>query len=194
MSAQEKWRLQEDEIQRLASRLFHPDSAVAVISILCNWGPPVSGRFDEDFLDVWAVTDDSLRPKSLVLYGCGVAGDSQPVSTRAWRDVGEFGKSKAVDVTGRPVGLYHYSSSLPVDQFVVRLTDSRDEYHYDNNGGYGIDYHLHRYHGLQLNCVRTARSVVGVDGQDDPMNWILVFPRLIELQGDLGIARVTLEH
>ncbi|HME07237.1 MAG TPA: hypothetical protein VKG25_09310 [Bryobacteraceae bacterium] len=169
MSAQESWRLNEAEAEFVAARYFRTESVVSVLSILCNWGPPVSGRFDSDFLDIWVAADDSLSPKSVVLYGC----------TDAWHDIGEFVKSKTTNVHGKAVGLYRFSG-WPVEEFVVRLTDHRGDPRYDNNGGYGVNYRLRRYGGLQLNCVRAAVQ-----------NWILVFPKLVEIRGTAGVADVS---
>ena len=191
MDAQAIWRLAESEVELLASRRFHPEAAVSVMSILCNWGPPVPRRSDPDFLDIWAVADQALRPTSIAAYGCESVHDGSDHSQ--WHDIGEFVKSKDADVHGRNVGLYHFSG-LPVDEFVVRLTDSRGKSYYDNNGGYGINYRLRRYHGFQFSCMRAAAQYVTYQGQQShERNWILVFPRLVEIQGSDGIASVSLE-
>jgi len=183
MTAQEAWRLEADEVELVASSHFHSDTIVSVISILCNWGPPVSGRFDPDFLDVWVVGDESVRPKSVALYGSGTVFEAPSCSN--WRDIGEFAKFRIADIHGRAVGLYHFSG-LPVDEFVVRLTDDQGNHHYDNNGGYGVNYHLRRHHGFQLNYLRAGADY-------DRRKWILVFPRIVEIQGREGIARLILE-
>jgi hypothetical protein len=185
MSAQEAWRLDESEVELLASSQFRAGAAVSVMSILCNWGAPVSGRFDSDFLDVWVAADESLSPRSVALYGRGGWPDS---ASSPWRDIGEFVKSKTADINGRAVALYHFSG-LPVEEFVVRLTDHRGDHHYDNNGGYGLNYRLRPYQGFQLTSVRAAMQASAV--YQSSRNWILVFPRLIGIRGSAGVAEVS---
>lgn len=188
MNAQEAWRLEESEVQLVAASRWRPGTPVSVVSILCNWGAPVSGRYDPDFLDIWVVADDSLNPSAIVLHGCSTG--SEGTSGSRWLDIGEFVKIETADINGRSVGLYHYSGP-PVDEFVVRLTDHRGSHHYDNNGGYGVNYRLRRYHGFQLNCVRT--SIRAAANSTDPADWILVFPGLVGLRGAGGIAQVSLD-
>jgi hypothetical protein len=182
MGAQEAWQLSEDEVELVASSPFRSGAIVSVITILCNYGAPVSGRFDEDFLDIWVAADESLNPRSVTLYGCGTMLEDPDRPN--WRDIGEFVKSKMADIQGRAVGLYHFSGP-PVDEFVVRLTDDRGNHHYDNNGGYGANYRLRRHHGFQLNCVRATTQ--------NQQNWVLVFPRVVGIRGSGGIASVGLE-
>jgi hypothetical protein len=189
MTAQEHWRLEESEVELVASSQFHSETVVSVISILCNWSPPISGRCDPDFLDIWVAADESLNPKSIAVYGCEAMFEGSGYSH--WRDTGVFVRSKTAEIGGRAVGLYHFSGS-PIDEFVVRLTDHRGEHHYDNNGGYGVNYHLRRYHGFQLTCVRAAIQLSTI--HQDHRNWILVFPRLVEIRGSDGIAQVSLEE
>jgi hypothetical protein len=99
VNAQEGWRLEEREVELVASRQFHLEAAVSVMSILCNWGSPISGRFDTDFLDIWAAADEALSPRCVVVYGCEATFDGSGHSQ--WRDTGEFVKSKTADVSGR---------------------------------------------------------------------------------------------
>jgi hypothetical protein len=181
MSAQEAWRLEENEVELVASSHFRSDAVVSVISIVCNYGAPVSGRYDDDFLDIWVAADESLIPRSVTLYGCGTMYED-PLHPN-WRDIGEFAKSKTADINGRAVGLYHFSGP-PVDEFVVRLADDRGNHYYDNNGGYGANYHIRRYGGFQLNCVRATPQ--------NQQNWILLFPRIVGIRGSAGVASVGL--
>ncbi len=193
MNEHKDWRLDAREAELLASNQFPDSSVVSVMSIVCNWGPPISGRFDSDYLDVWIAADESLQPKSIVLHGCESAsweGDR----CAPWRDVGECIRSKSVDLHGRAVGIYRFSGQ-PIDQFVVRLTDGQGNQHYDNNGGYGINYRLHRYRGLQLNCVRTSNQVpFRPDPQESYDHWLLVFPRLVRIEGQESVARVSMDE
>jgi hypothetical protein len=181
-STQEAWRLDEDEVELVASSYFRSDAILSVISIVSYYGAPVSGRFEDDFLDIWAAADDSFNPRSVTLYGCGTM--SEDPNRPIWRDLGEFAKSRTVNIKGRAVGLYRFSGS-PVDEFVVRLTDHQGNHHYDNNGGYGANYHLRRYHEFQLNCVRATTQKRG--------DWILLFPKIVGIRGAGGVATVGLE-
>jgi hypothetical protein len=178
MRAQEAWRLNEFEVELVASSRFRSGSDVAVVSIVCNYGAPIPRRTDDDFLDVWAAVDESLNPRSIALYGCGTINEDPAVAN--WRDIGEFSKSKTADINGRSMGLYHFSGP-PVAEFVVRLTDHRGDYHYDNNGGYGVNYRLRRWYGFQVNCVRAAMQ--------DHRDWILIFPRVVGI-GSSGTPSV----
>lgn len=44
---------------------------VCLVALDCNWGPPVSGHFDTDFLQVWAAAAIRLKPKRVSLVGAG---------------------------------------------------------------------------------------------------------------------------
>lgn len=136
MFAQEAWQLGEDEVELVASRHLRSDAAISVISELYNYGAPISGGHDQDFLDIWVAADESLTPRSVSLYGCGTAFEDPDHSD--WRDIGEFVKSKTVTINGRSVGLCHFSGP-PVAEFVVRVIDYQGNHHYDNNGGYGAN-------------------------------------------------------
>jgi hypothetical protein len=192
MSEHYIWRLEESEPELLASILFRPDAVVSVMSIACNWGPPVSGRFDTDYLDIWAVADESVKAASVVLYGRGEISDwSSP-----WRDIAEFTKAKTANVDGdwgsRTVGVYHFAG-LPVEEFVVRLTDDQGRQYFDNNGGYGVNYRLDRWVGLQTNCVR-AGSTQPPQFSTQIANCIVAFPRLINLRGRADVAKASIEQ
>jgi hypothetical protein len=80
------WKIEETEIEAIASNTFPQQAVVSVISVVCFSGPPVSGRYDEgDYLDVWAAVDESLHAQSVVLYGCGTL--SQDPNCPNWRDI-----------------------------------------------------------------------------------------------------------
>ncbi len=185
------WKIEETEIEAIASKTFPPHAVVSVISIVCFSGAPISGRYDEgDYLDVWAAVDESVNARSVVLYGCGTL--SEDPNRPNWRDIGEFARCKTVEIGGRSVGLYRFSGA-PVDEFVVRLTDQLGEEHYDNNGGFGVNYRLRRYQGLQLTCVRTTSVLVTYGGSETKRsNWILVFPNIVGVWGADGVAHVQL--
>jgi hypothetical protein len=185
------WKIEETEIEAIATQTFPQQAVVSVISVVCFSGPPVSGRYDEgDYLDVWAAVDESLHAKSVVLYGCGTL--SEDPNCPDWRDINELARCKTLQIRGRSVSVYRFSGA-PVDEFVVRLTDSRGQTHYDNNGGFGVNYRLRRYQGLQVSCVRASNAFVSYGGsQTKRTNWILVFPNIVGVRGADGVARVEL--
>lgn len=180
------WRLGEGDVELVASRRFGPGSVVAVMTVLCDWRLPSAGKCGTDFLEVWAVADDSVKPRSVVLHG----GEVGPDGSLSWRDSGEFTRSAMADVDGRRVGIYRFCGP-PVDEFVVRLTDQHGVTYYDSNGGYGDNYRLRRHQGLQTNCIRADVSVP--NSQPGEGNWLVVFPRLVVLRAAGGVAQVSVD-
>ncbi len=131
---------------------------VCLVALDCNWGPPVSGRFDTDFLQVWAAAATSLKPKRVSLWG---------ESLWPARDNSEWN----IEVNLNPVStegemLLFFSelgsrSEFP-DQFVIRMESEDGSVFYDNNGGYGVNYRLVRCGG------RMTSAVVGDGAKTGP--------------------------
>ena len=129
MSTEETWGLKPGDCKLLAVQIFPGHALVGVLSILSNWGPPVGGRFDYDFLDIWAGVDPSVHATSVVLYGCDDSSGN-------WEVRGPFTKSESVSLPGRSIDLYHYNyRGIPPSEFVIRATNSGGSDYYDNNGG-----------------------------------------------------------
>jgi hypothetical protein len=126
---------------------------VGLVALDCNWGPPVSGRFDTDFLQVWAAAATSLKPKRVSLRGArdnsewNIEVDLNPVSTE-----GEMHLFFAA------LGSQY---EFP-NQFVIRMESEDGSVFYDNNGGYGVNYRLVAYHG------RMTSAVVGDGAKTGP--------------------------
>ena len=91
-----------------------------------------------------------------------------------WREIGEFEKGKNILFGSRTIGLYHIAGQ-PVLEFVLRLTDQEGNHHVDNNGGYGINYHVRPWQGFQFNVARAMTL--------DDMKFILLFPRMVSVSG-----------
>ena len=177
MSGQAPWNLDDKEAGLVLAERNDSNVSMAVIAVAANWGPPISGRFDTDMLNVWFAVEDGLNAQRVVLYGT----DSH-ISGR-WREVGSFTKRSTTSAFGKTFGLYHFSGT-PVEQFVVCLVDYAGDYHYDNNGGFGVNYRIVRYAGIQVTCIRTAAQ--SGEGR------ILVFPEIVGLIRSNTVDRVRL--
>ena len=119
---------------------------VRLAALDCNWGAPVSGRFDTDFLQVWAVVDARMQPQRVSLSGRRFED--------AWNVHAEL--SCVGEVEGR--GLYYLALSSQTQfptEFVVLLETQNGSIYYDNNGGFGVNYRLTPYAG------RVTSAVVG---------------------------------
>lgn len=126
-------------------------SPVRLVALDCNWGPPVSGRFDTDFLQVWAVAATRLKPKRVSLWGT--------------RDGSGWTIDEELDrvSTEGEVDLFFADLGHPFPtQFVIRMEGEDGSEFYDNNGGYGIDYRLTAYGG------RMTSAVVGDGAKTGP--------------------------
>jgi hypothetical protein len=126
---------------------------VCLVALDCNWGPPVSGRFDTDFLQVWAAAAIRLKPKRVSLVGArddskwNIEVDLDPVLT-----VG------GMQLCFAALGSQH---EFP-NQFVIRMESEDGSVFYDNNGGDGVNYRLVAYHG------RMTSAVVGDGAKTGP--------------------------
>ena len=61
------YALTSDQVVALAKQKARGD--IRFIAIDYNWGPPVSGRFDTDWMRLWAVTKATLAGGILYLQG-----------------------------------------------------------------------------------------------------------------------------
>jgi hypothetical protein len=179
MSAPQAFELNQNEAGLVLAQHFSSATRLGMISISANWGPPIGGRFDEDFLVIWFAVDEELQPKEVLLYGT----DPYRPNDIAWSECKAFSKLGVVDAHNKTFGLYYFSDQ-PVEQFVICVNDAVGRSYYDNNGGFGMNYRIKRYGGLQLNIVR---SVSGA-GESS----ILLFPRLVGLAGSSRVAAFNL--
>ncbi|GHV07482.1 hypothetical protein AGMMS50229_14400 [Campylobacterota bacterium] len=106
-----------------ASSLFGGSRKIALIAIDGNWGPPISGRFDSDFLNIWAAVP---------------AGNKGEVILQGGRN-GQWNISIPFQPLGKPEKISLYKLHLSVqgefpDEFVIRLNCGAETF-YDNNDG-----------------------------------------------------------
>jgi len=111
---------------------------IRFIAIDYNWGPPVSGRHDKDFLQIWAIARTASQPKQVSLLGAYMG-------EKNWNVLIKFEHVKKVD---EDYDLYvlRLDHRLPLE-FVLKLECKDGSVHYDNNGGYGINYKLFPFQG-----------------------------------------------
>ena len=126
---------------------------VCLVALDCNWGPPVSGRFDTDFLQVWAAAATSLKPKRVSLLGA--------------RDDSEWNIEVDLNLVSTEGEMHLFFAALGSqyefpNQFVIRMESEDGSVFYDNNGGHGVDYRLVPYGG------RMTSAVVGDGAKTGP--------------------------
>jgi len=103
-----------------------------------NWGPPVSGRCDIDFLQIWVAVKSDVDAATVSLVG-------QFNGEKFWNAYFEFNFVKNTH-NNYKLYLLQAEGRLPVE-FVIKLECTDGSTHYDNNGGYGINYKLSPYQG-----------------------------------------------
>jgi hypothetical protein len=108
-----------------------------LVALDYNWGPPISGRFETDFLQIWAAADTRIEPRAVKLRGNGGPD-------KAWIELGTFQHVK--DCGAWQLYLLDAPGSL-VTEFVIELHSADGSVYYDNNGGYGVNYRLTPYRG-----------------------------------------------
>ncbi len=141
---------QQDVTDILKSLRSNPPVVLAALD--CNWGAPVPGRFDTDFLNVWAAAATSIGPRRVTLYGTH--------SGSAWDVQADLERVSTVG------GMELYSVSLASQtefprEFVIRAQGSDGTFYYDNNGGYGANYRLQPFHGRVTSAVRGDPAKTG---------------------------------
>lgn len=145
---------QEDAIT-LAQQV--PVNGVQLLGLDCNWGPPVSGRFDTDYLNVWAGVSGQTSG-NLFLQGQGVGGSWD--LELPFQVVGPVqGEGSAVvTVYSLAVGSQY---QFP-QQFVLRFDMTGGGSLYDNNGW--RNYALVPYQGRGANAVSTPQAIFRLSG------------------------------
>eukprot|EP01124_Arcella_intermedia_P010581 TRINITY_DN170_c0_g1_i2.p1 TRINITY_DN170_c0_g1~~TRINITY_DN170_c0_g1_i2.p1 ORF type:complete len:416 (-),score=78.37 TRINITY_DN170_c0_g1_i2:63-1277(-) len=115
-----------------------PSEKIRFIAIDYHWGPPISGRFDTDFMQIWVAVASQTQPKSVQVHG-RAHGESE------WTVDLPLSFVKALSPA---YDLYYLRTEwgLPVE-FVLKLVSQDGSVHYDNNGGYGQNYLLNRCGG-----------------------------------------------
>jgi hypothetical protein len=124
---------------------------VRLIAAEYNWGPPISGRFDTDFMHIWAAA--RVGTGSLFLHGQRTNGD--------WSIDIPFERAASF-TTPDHVDYDFYSLTLgsPQDfptQFVLRLDRGNGENRYDNNNG--ENYRIEPYRGPGVSAIRHGAAI-----------------------------------
>jgi hypothetical protein len=148
--------LNVDTVKSLAAQKMEIENIkkIVLIAVEGNWGPPISGRYDTDFLTIWAAIH---------------AEDNGEVYLQGARD-GEWSilePFKLVEKT-KKIKLYKIAPSGPSEfphEFVIRLNIG-DESFYDNNNG--ANYKLRPYQRYFTSaaesegCIFDFNTILGV--------------------------------
>lgn len=134
-----------------------PVDGVRLLGVDYNWGAPVSGRFDTDYLNVWAGV--SGQPSgSLFLQGQGVNGSWDLELPFEVQGPVQGEGSAVVTVYSLSVG---NQNQFP-QQFVLRFDFSDGGSIYDNNGW--RNYALVPYGGRGASGVSTPQAIFQLGG------------------------------
>ena len=114
-------------------------SPITLVALDYNWGPPVSGRFDRDFYQIWAAARLDLRPRTVKL----VSNIEQYWQPQKWSDKPAF---TPVEDCG-DYRLYFLSAPTYFSEFVIKMETGDGQTYYDNNGGFGINYRIMPHSG-----------------------------------------------
>jgi hypothetical protein len=149
------YALTQADADALAQQI--PVDGVRLLGLDYNWGPPVGGRFDTDYLNVFAGVAGEL-PGTLYLQGQGVGGawDLELPFERVGTVQGEG--NAVVTVYALSVG---QQSQFP-QQFVLRFDVVDGPSLYDNNGW--RNYALVPYGGRGATAVSTPQAIFTLNG------------------------------
>jgi hypothetical protein len=131
---------------------------VHLVAVDYNWGPPVSGRFDTDFIQIWAVVQKDVQPRSVRLLKLNrQVGQSPP----DWSNQLEF--ERVEDCKTYQLYLFNDPRGLSTE-FVIELETTDGQRYYDNNGGYGVNYRLAAYSGRGTTAVASSEAIYNLKG------------------------------
>lgn len=147
------YAMSQNEVEALADQVR--TESVKLLALDCNWGPPISGRFDEDFLRIWVIALGDASSGRVFLQGAENRWHGNRLE-KDWSIDKRFEFQKYIGAAG-VLGLYYLETvSIPAE-FVIRYEAGDGHVHYDNNGGFGRNYHLGQYGG------RAASVITGPD-------------------------------
>ena len=142
--------LTTEEALALARQVAH--APVQLIAVEYNWGPPVSGRFDDDFLHLWAAAYAS-PPSAVFLHGersNGTWSIDLPLAKLA-----AFGSA-----TGAAYEFFGLSLRAQHDfprQFVLRAERADGSVAYAKD--HGQNYRIQAHQGRGLSAIRKGRVI-----------------------------------
>lgn len=139
----QKLTLTEANVTDILEQTVPGNAPVVLVALDYNWGPPVSGRFDTDFVQIWAAARKDLQPREVKLL---MTSYWQPQS---WTEHLSFKHLGDCDTHS----LYFLEVAHPVSEFVIKLETENYQVYYDNNGGYGVNYRLIPYSGRGTTAV-----------------------------------------
>lgn len=145
------------EVEALAAQVRA--ESVKLLALDCNWGPPISGRFDEDFLRMWVIAVGDASSGRVSLQGAENrwrADSPNPYKEWSIDRRFEFQKYIGAEVG---VGLYHLETGTIPAEFVIRYEVGDGQVHYDNNGGFGRNYRLEQYGGRAASVIAGSNAL-----------------------------------
>ena len=143
--------LTDDDAKALARQ--KAGNTVSFIALDCNWGPPISGRADTDYFEIWAAAKKEGKGSKA---GKGDKVYVQGARNGVW-DV-DVEMKKIADLDNHT--LYHLSMGVGSDapeEFVIRLVREDGTTLYDNNGN--KNYRVSRYIGHSVSAVATKEAI-----------------------------------
>lgn len=147
------YALSQNDVEALAAQTAQ--GMVHLIAVDYNWGPPIPGRFDTDFLRIWAVAQGDGSTGAVFLQGAQQGKWS--INTR----LGFQRVLSAPTQSPSTYGLYFLelgsSYGFP-DEFVIRFDKDGTSY-YDDNGGFGHNYHLVPNQGHGASAIAGAEAI-----------------------------------
>jgi hypothetical protein len=127
--------LLSDEVVAALARVKKSDAPVALAAVDGNWGAPISGRANTDFLNIWVIAKADCAGKVYV-YGARSGTWNISDALTYQEDLGDG------------YGLFKFTSlsqwQFP-DEFVIRFDINPNEFVYDNNNA--ANYKIAAYHG-----------------------------------------------
>ncbi|MGK3958974.1 hypothetical protein WMF38_38695 [Sorangium sp. So ce118] len=146
--------LTQDHALSLARQ--RPLASVELVAVDYNWGPPISGRYDSDYLNLWAVVGGDMEG-TLYLQGQEMDGE--------WSINAPFKFIQTVqghDSLLRFHALKLESMSQFPREFVLRFDGRNGHVTYDNNRG--SNYRLEPYLRRGASAIATSKAIFVLNG------------------------------
>ena len=148
-----KFTLTESSVVDILKPNLSTNAPVLFVAIDYNWGPPISGRFDEDFLQVWAAAKTEIGAKTVRLLG-NYGPNRTWVDDLLFEHVRDCGKRQLYL-------LLRGYNPLPTE-FVVKMEAADGQVYYDNNNG--SNYRLEPYKGRSTSAVAGEGAIWSFEG------------------------------
>lgn len=148
----QKLTLTEANAADILEQTIARNTPVALVALDYNWGPPVSGRFDTDFVQIWAAARTDVRPRAVKLLL------RRPWESEKWDEM-PFQLMRECEHHG----LYFVDAGL-LSEFVIKLETEDGRLYFDNNGGYGVNYRLNQYGGRGTTAVAGEGAIWKLKG------------------------------